>query len=460
MSDTTFAVFVLLLTAPLAFALSYRNILAQFRFLTIPGALYFLYILLVAAPAYAVFFGEEGQPARRTFLLASESVLVTLAWGVRLAHKSKEETIQNCQQISQQGRQLIVLGPNPDRLRGFCNIGLAVAATSVAAYLMVVETVPLFELLKADQTSAHAYALLREDSFKLLPLPVYAYFETIRMIFLPMLSMVGLGMYLATRLRKWLIHFTLSAMLTFFFSALSLAKAPPLIFLVMCGTYWFLARGSRIPVWGFVLVLAVGAIFPIYIANATAGNSAPGASDVLVTMQDLLFRRFLYLNAELLYYHFDIFPATHHFLWGQSVRLVSWISGQPAFLLPNYVYLDVWGNLPEALDSGWANTVFLGGLWADFGWLGVLIGPVLIGYYLQKFQSFVLKLGKNVIGVTCHVILLTAAAYISMNSATGLGFLGIVVCTYVFARVMHGAMQGEEQFRFAHLNAYWSRPSF
>jgi hypothetical protein len=460
MSDTTFAILVFLLTAPLAFALSYRNILAQFRFLTIPGALYFLYILLVAAPAYAVFFDQDGQPARKAFLLAAESALVTLAWGVRLAYKNQEEIGQSCQQISQQGRRPVMLGPQPERLRLFCNIGLAVAAMSVAAYLMVVETVPLFELLKDDQTSAHAYALLREDSFKLLPLPVYAYFETIRMIFLPMLSMVGLGMYLATRLRKWLIHFVFSAVLTFFFSALSLAKAPPLIFLVMCGTYWFLARGCRIPVWGFVLVLAAGAIFPIYVANATAGNSAPEVSDVFATMQDLLFRRFLYLNAELLYYHFDIFPAAHHFLWGQSIRLVSLISAQREFLLPNYVYLDVWGNLPEALDSGWANTVFLGGLWADFGWLGVLIGPVLIGYYLQKLQNFILKLGKNVVGVTCHVILLTAAAYISMNSATGLGFLGIVVCTYIFARIMRGPLQGEEQFRFAQLNAHLSRPSY
>ncbi len=460
MSDTTFAIFVFLLTAPLAFALSYKNILAQFRFLTIPGALYFLYILLVAGPAYGVFYDQDGQPARRTFLLAAESALVTLAWGVRLAHKNKQEVIEDCRQTSQHGRQLVVLGPQPDRLRLFCNMGLAVAGMSVAAYLIVVDTVPLFELLKADQTSAHAYALLREDSFKLLPLPVYAYFETIRMIFLPMLSMVGLGMYLATRSRKWLIHFMVSAVLTFFFSALSLAKAPPLIFLVMCGTYWFLARGSRIPVWGLVLVLAVGAIFPIYVANATAGNSAPEVSDVLATMQDLLFRRFLYLNAELLYYHFDIFPASHHFLWGQSIRLFSWISAQQEFLLPNYVYLDVWGNLPEALDSGWANTVFLGGLWADFGWLGVLIGPVLIGYCLQKLQNFILRLGKNVIGVACHVILLTAAAYISMNSATGLAFLGIIVCTYVFARVMQGTLQGEQQFRFSQFNVNLSRSSY
>jgi hypothetical protein len=335
---------------------------------------------------------------------------------------------------------------------------LAVAALSVAVYLMVVDSVPLFELLRSQENNAHAYALLREDSFKLLPLPVYAYFETIRMIFLPMLSMVGLGMYLATRLRKWLIHFALSAILTFFFSALSLAKSPPLIFLVMCGTYWFLARGSRIPVWGFVLVIAVGSIFPIYVATAIAGNATPDVADLLATIKDLLFRRFLYLNAELLYYHFDIFPATHHFLWGQSIRLVSWITHQTEFLLPNYVYLDVYGNLPEALDSGWANTVFLGGFWADFGWLGVLVGPVLIGFYLQKLQNYILSLGKNVIGVTCHVILLTAAAYISMNSATGLAFLGIVICTFAFAKMMLGASQGEKLWRIAQLSPHAMPP--
>ncbi len=330
---------------------------------------------------------------------------------------------------------------------------------SVVAYLMVVDSVPLFELLRSQENNAHAYVSFKRRQSQALAFAFVRIFRNHCMIFLPMLSMVGLGMYLATRLRKWLIYFALSAILTFFFSALSLAKAPPLIFLVMCGTYWFLARGSRIPVWGFVLVIVVGSIFPIYVATATTGNSAPEVADLLATVKDLLFRRFLYLNAELLYYHFDIFPATHHFLWGQSIRLVSWITRQPEFLLPNYVYLDVYGNLPEALDSGWANVVFLGGLWADFGWLGVLIGPVLIGFYLQKLQNFIFTLGKNVIGVTCHVILLTAAAYISMNSATGFAFLGIVACTFIFAKIMHGTRQGEKQFRLSQLNAHFSPPS-
>jgi hypothetical protein len=411
-----------------------------------------LYILLVAVPAYSVFFDKDGA-ARRTYLLAAESALVTIPIGVGLAQRNQADSERHRQQIHRQGRQPVVLGMRPDRLVRFCRVGLPFAALSVAAYLMVVDSVPLFDLLRAEGSSAHAYALLREDSFKLLPLPLYAYFESIRMIFLPMLSMVSLGIYLSTRQRKWMVHFGLTAGLTVFFSALSLAKAPPLIFLVMCGTYWFLARGCRIPAWGVVAVVALGSIFPIYVVSAVGGNTAPDLADVAATVRDLVMRRLLYLNAEILYYYFDIFPASSHFLWGQSIRLVSWLSAQPAVLLPNYVYLDVYGSLPEALESGWANTVFLGGLWADFGWLGVLVGPVLVGAALEKLQHSTLRLGKTVVGVTCHVILLTAAAYLSMNSATGLAFLGIVACTFAFARVMNG-----RQTAVLHLGARSSAP--
>ena len=53
------------------------------------------------------------------------------------------------------------------------------------------------------------------------------------------------------------------------------------------------------------------------------------------------------------------------------------------FPVSNYV-AKIWWNMPDT--SGSANAVYIGNYWSDFGWYGVIISTIILGFIAHLLQ--------------------------------------------------------------------------
>jgi hypothetical protein len=93
-----------------------------------------------------------------------------------------------------------------------------------------------------------------------------------------------------------------------------------------------------------------------------------------------------------LYHYLEIFPAQINFLWGQSFpnpgRLLPFEPFHLTKELSRMVYpqnelMGVVGQMP---------TIYWGEMYANFSYLGIIIPPFFIGYFLYWFNTIIFRL--------------------------------------------------------------------
>lgn len=102
--------------------------------------------------------------------------------------------------------------------------------------------------------------------------------------------------------------------------------------------------------------------------------------------------RILISQVSSLYQHFEIFPADHAFIGFSSMSKV----------LPLSHFSDRAGRIvlvtttPDFADLGGVyNTLFIGEAYANFGWWGVALTPLWIGFLIQSLHILFLRLPKT-----------------------------------------------------------------
>ena len=116
-------------------------------------------------------------------------------------------------------------------------------------------------------------------------------------------------------------------------------------------------------------------------------------------------RRLVYLPALVLYNYFEVFPEQVGHLYGLTIGKLAWFVGGDNFNSANYVYQYMY---PERVESGLANAAFVGNLWADFGFAGVLVGGVVAGAIMQFLQVTLVREKKDVLSVAIYSYLIFA----------------------------------------------------
>lgn len=97
-----------------------------------------------------------------------------------------------------------------------------------------------------------------------------------------------------------------------------------------------------------------------------------------------------------LYYCFDIFPEKLPFIGFSSTgRFIHEILG--LHFSPDYGLLVRYLTVKGAgiSGSGQYTTMFLGEAWSNFGYIGLIISPIVVGLFIQSINIFFLKLPKS-----------------------------------------------------------------
>jgi len=371
------------------------NIL-NIRHLTISGFFYIIYLLVIFFPSFFAFFRHEGL-YRYTFLLAVESVLLTVPLGILAANLlCKFRTVEIRSFFLRPIEE-----PNPSlHFRVVFVLFLMTALFGVFLYLREVSTVPIFYALK-HPGDYYQLVQLREEGFKLLNTPVIYLYQWLRVLIFPLLILLSLGYYLRSRQRRWLLLFVVSLAFGIVYAGLSLAKMPVAAIVFMIFLFIYVYRSGRVGKAFITISLPLIVAFPIFVILLVQHGMGVGFSDAL----NAVLRRVFYDPSNDLYYYFEIFPDKVDYLYGRSIGKFAWLTGMEYFDTANYVFRYMF---PQGLQTGLANVAFIGDLHADFGIPGVFIGAFFTGFLMQVIQIFLLRRRKTILNLAIYTFLIFA----------------------------------------------------
>jgi hypothetical protein len=174
-------------------------------------------------------------------------------------------------------------------------------------------------------------------------------------------------------------------------------------------------------------------VFPVAVVFQSFSGMGFQASDIALA----IVRRVFYVPAEVLYNYFVVVPDIVPYLNGRTIGRVQWILGESDINIANFVFQRMF---PTRLESGLANTSFLGYLHADFGVPGILLGGALAGALMQLCQLWLSRRPKTMVTLAAYAYFLWVAWKVNSQSLTQILLSGgAVVILLLVGTLRHGA---------------------
>ena len=404
------------------------------RRLTVPAVWYLSYLAGTAVPALFV-AAEERSAYVTPFLFAVVATLFTAPLGMLLVNLASGFTREEAKAFF--GTPLERRNLRLSELTTFLLL-LAICLALTVGYFIETPIIPLFYLIR-NPGSAAVLILMREESFKLLESRfVYAY-DVARNVLYPFLITLSLGYYLISRRTGWLLLFLVTFGAGCFFAAASIQKMPVAVLVLVTTLFIYLYRGGQFSAKAAALGFAAVFLFPVAVLYQS--QRGLGISGVDIGMAIL--RRLFYVPAEVLYNYFVVVPDVVPYLYGRTIGRVQWVLGGSEINIGNLVFRFMF---PNRIESGIANTSFLGYLHADFGVVGILLGGALVGVLVQLLQVWLVRRRKTVTTLAAYAFLLWAAWKVNFQALPQtLLSGGIIIVLALVGFLRHG----EAFFRLA-----------
>jgi oligosaccharide repeat unit polymerase len=173
------------------------------------------------------------------------------------------------------------------------------------------------------------------------------------------------------------------------FSMLAASEKAPFIWLLIGFflTYSIVKFSGRIKI-KFILFLAAILMIVLGVMYSYFMNT----ENVLVGIQRGLFSRALTGQIQPLYHYIELFPSHFNYLYGRSFPNPGGILPFENFPLTREVMAAVNPQLAERGIVGSMPTFFWGEMYANFGYLGILIPPVFVGIFVYWFNVVLFRL--------------------------------------------------------------------
>ena len=227
------------------------------------------------------------------------------------------------------------------------------------------------------------------------------YVKNIIMVFLtPLLSYIAYIYMRTTKQKKWLVLFIISFVLSIVVKTYDFSKAPIIYYIcfffiieVMLGKTKKLKKIIPYLIITIILVLVLYYVIMGYNGNILSLTGGPMS-------------RVIMSQAGALLLHFDAFPEKIDYLGGHSFPPFTKIifgdgeydvrSGRSVMAL----------YFPENIENGTAgvmSTVFLGEAYANFGFVGVAISPIVVGLIFSAILCIYLKSKKTPLNIILYL---------------------------------------------------------
>jgi hypothetical protein len=164
------------------------------------------------------------------------------------------------------------------------------------------------------------------------------------------------------------------------------------------------------PVIGSVVVVAMYVFYRDVMAN--------GDRTLLSVWLDVVTGRIATGNLLSFYYVLDIFPRlVPHLGFSSTGRLIHEFAGLPFSADYGIIAMSHWDPIRVADGTaGHMTSVFLSEAWANFGWIGLVVAPWLVGWIIQTCHLWFIASRKTPLHIGLYV-------YVTVNFPLTSGFI-------------------------------------
>jgi len=389
--------------------------------LTIPGAFYLTYLIMIFFPAFYVYADQPGD-ARDTYMIGVVSVLITLPLGIMLVnylYNFRNSEIEN----------YFISAPSVKSTRNvfpavFCLAVFTILVTFY--YFYTIPSIPILELIRGSDP--YSLTLSREQAFKLLDprwggTYLFYVYLFIRTLVFPVLILLTLGYFLYTRERRWLYLFIAVICVGGFYAVSQLSRAPIAAIIMRVLVFLLLFYRGKVNLRKMIIAALAMLAYPLVITMSYVTDRTILDGIIAVAI------RMTYTPAEDLYYYFEIFPGNHDYLYGETlIKPFLKLFELDYFYIENYVaqYIS-----PGGLDSAHANAAFISNFNADFGLPGVFMGGLFTAMLIQWLQIKLFRKEKNVYTMTIYAFFVYAIWALNFGSITSVLLVNGVIPIFI-----------------------------
>lgn len=417
--DLTPAVLFGFALAAFCFARKFTGKSLSFSAMTIPSFFLLGYLFILVLPAVLLLHTTQSE-FKYHYLFALLLGLVCFSAGVWAANLGLIGRSPGMRKETDSHG--IVRHDNDFRFILPFKLSLVIALLIISAFWILSEHIQLIDLLRGMPTSDN-------DRFEQIYLPpaLQLLFELARRVILPICALYAFFM---NRLYggNWRLLFIAVFALSFFVAVLTLDRSPPLGLLAMLALAYFVAnKGTGRVRWLIiapivVLALILGGIISIFQYQ----SEHISMDQVLATAWYVATERIFGSPFTMAIRAFELFNDKTMFLYGEYIRLFS--------VLPGRVYVESLDGIGPQYAA--APVTFIGDLWRNWGWPGVIIGTFSFGCVFQVIHISIFN-KATIARTTIYVLLLLGSLQLLHGNAFGIvsssiifggWLLGLAVC--------------------------------
>lgn len=373
--------------------------------LSLPSTVYLFYIVLLAVPAVFEFL-DMSHPVRYKYLIAVQSVLVTLPLGVYAANLF---FVGPGARIRAYAQSKLLPTTADLRVGSFLPLLLLAGLAGPVGFVLTAEHVPLMKVLVAQPIDD---ITLRFEVSR-IPRAVLFGFALGRQVILPVCMLYCFFM-MRFRPRPWGLRFIALLVLATLVASLGLERGPPLAVYVML-------------LFGVAVCQDVSPLhpraFPVYALVAGTGlavagflsayqyQSSPTTADYVDHVQHVAVNR-AFLTADVAARTFERYPNSNTLLHGKYIRMFSLVTGGE--------YLDSFDYVTDPdMRYSVLPASFVADLYRNWGLTAVFVGSIGLGFMLQCIQLLLFKT-KTIVAAVFQVILLMMSVWYIIGNAFGI----------------------------------------
>ena len=130
--------------------------------------------------------------------------------------------------------------------------------------------------------------------------------------------------------------------------------------------------------------------FSVVLFAGTFAASALALASLGTGVFEFLLYRFFEVNNEVIYQTFYVYPQHLPHTWGMNIGLVQSIFGSGDASLAHTQVANFFGAAGATFDA-----FYIADAWVDFGYAGVVVMSVVVGFVVKSFDIFLASQGKR-----------------------------------------------------------------
>lgn len=275
----------------------------------------------------------------------------------------------------------------------------AISSVVFLKYLLALPEIPLIAQLRGYSiTEVKQFRSLATNDFSGRAYLFTLFFET----FYTFICFAFFANYLIRKTKVSLVIFIFSFISTSFAMVYATEKAPFIWFLIGLVLVYFIVSQKQIKIKA-LLWLFIVSIFTLFVFYK---NFMGMQNRTTLEIFAAIFSRTLTGQITPAYYYLEIFPMTKDFLYGLSLPNPGGIFPWEHYRLTVEVMNMKFSHLATLGIVGSAPTAFWGEAYANFGYFGVLVSSIYVGFLLAVVHFIFLRSKKNPINIGLYAWLL------------------------------------------------------